>query len=74
MLYVTVHAASIVFWKKIELLIVNPGLAPQVSTETFPEDAAEFTRDIQAARQAADVVVVSVHWGDFTRPFVLTDH
>ncbi|WP_035304398.1 CapA family protein [Actinokineospora inagensis] len=52
----------------------NPGLAPRVSTEPFPEDVDAFVRDVKAARAEVDVLVASFHWGDFTRPFVLTDH
>ncbi|MER6049265.1 CapA family protein [Streptomyces sp. NPDC020883] len=52
----------------------NPGLLPRVTTENFPEDVAAFTRDVHAAREQADIVVTSFHWGDFTRPFLLTDN
>ncbi|WP_324194800.1 CapA family protein [Nocardia terpenica] len=52
----------------------NPGLLPKVTTTAFPEDVRALRRDIGAARERADVVVTSFHWGDFTRPFVLTDH
>lgn len=30
--------------------------------------------DIEAAKEAADIVIVSFHWGDFTKPYHLTDH
>lgn len=52
----------------------NPGLAPRVRTVPFAEDVEAFLADLERTRAAADVVVVSVHWGDFTRPFRLTDH
>jgi poly-gamma-glutamate synthesis protein (capsule biosynthesis protein) len=52
----------------------NPGLAPKVSTQPFAEDLAALRADVTEAARQYDVVVVSVHWGDFTRPFVLTDH
>ncbi|MEU5024060.1 CapA family protein [Streptomyces milbemycinicus] len=52
----------------------NPGLLPRVTTENFPEDVEAFTRDVRAAREQADIVAISFHWGDFTRPFVLTDN
>jgi poly-gamma-glutamate capsule biosynthesis protein CapA/YwtB (metallophosphatase superfamily) len=52
----------------------NPGLVPRVTTTPHQGDLAALTTDVAAARQRADVVLVSVHWGDFTRPFVLTDH
>lgn len=52
----------------------QPGLLPKVTTVPFPEDVRALREDVGAARDVADVVVVSFHWGDFTRPFVLTDH
>ena len=52
----------------------NPGIAPRVTTQAFPEDLAAFRDDIARAAEANDLVMVSVHWGDFTQPFVLTDH
>jgi Bacterial capsule synthesis protein PGA_cap len=52
----------------------NPGLAPKVSTQPFAEDLAALRADVTEAARQHEVVVVSVHWGDFTRPFVLTDH
>jgi poly-gamma-glutamate synthesis protein (capsule biosynthesis protein) len=52
----------------------NPGLLPRVSSTPHEGDLAALRADIAAARERADVVLVSVHWGDFTRPYVLTDH
>lgn len=52
----------------------NPGLLPRVTTENFPEDVEAFVRDVRAAREQADIVAISFHWGDFTRPYVLTDN
>ena len=37
-------------------------------------DAEALAADAATAREEADFVVVSVHWGDFTRPYVVTDH
>jgi hypothetical protein len=62
------------FYSPWEVNEWNPGLAPRVSTEPFPQDVDALLSDIANARRAGDVLVVSVHWGDFTRPFVLTDH
>lgn len=36
-------------------------------------DAERAEEAIGVARQQADVVVVSCHWGDFSRPYVVTD-
>lgn len=52
----------------------NPGLLPRVTTVTHEGDLAGLREDIARAKDRADVVVTSFHWGDFTRPYVLTDH
>ncbi|ADP81206.1 CapA family protein [Pseudofrankia inefficax] len=52
----------------------SPGLAPQVVTVPHEQDHEMLRSDVEKARTAAGVVVVSIHAGDFTRPFVLTDH
>ena len=62
------------FYRPWEVNEWNPGLAPRVTTEPFPADLAGFLDHLRAARAKADIVVVSVHWGDFTRPFAITDH
>jgi poly-gamma-glutamate synthesis protein (capsule biosynthesis protein) len=51
-----------------------PGTPGRV--ETFPDadDLANLRADLVAARREADLVVASFHWGDFLRPFHLTDH
>ena len=52
----------------------NPGLLPRVTTENLPEDVEAFVADVRAVRERADIVMVSIHWGDFSRPYVLTDN
>ncbi|MGW4641278.1 CapA family protein [Sphaerisporangium sp. NPDC004334] len=52
----------------------QPGLIPRVTTETLAQDLTALREDLRTARERADVVVASFHWGDFTRPYVLTDH
>lgn len=52
----------------------NPGLLPRTVTVPHPGDERALREDIAAARRVADVVLTSFHWGDFTRPYVLTDH
>lgn len=52
----------------------NPGLLPRVVTMPHPQDFDSLRQDIAAAKQRADLVLISIHWGDFTRPYVLTDH
>jgi poly-gamma-glutamate synthesis protein (capsule biosynthesis protein) len=51
----------------------TPGVPPQVVSAVDEEDWNRLTAAVDEARAAADVVVASVHWGDHTRPWVLTD-
>ncbi|WP_158771675.1 CapA family protein [Streptomyces sp. NRRL S-340] len=52
----------------------NPGLLPRVTTVPDEGDMEVLREDVARARDQADVVLASFHWGDFTRPYVLTDH
>lgn len=51
----------------------TPGVPPQVVSAVDEEDWNRLAAAVDEARTAADVVVASVHWGDHTRPWVLTD-
>jgi poly-gamma-glutamate synthesis protein (capsule biosynthesis protein) len=51
-----------------------PGMAPRVTTVPDEIDLAHLKEDIAQAKKRADIVVTSFHWGDFLRPFHLTDH
>lgn len=51
-----------------------PGMAADCHAVPVPEDLAALDADLRAARATADVVVASFHWGDYQRPFHLTDH
>jgi poly-gamma-glutamate synthesis protein (capsule biosynthesis protein) len=51
-----------------------PGALPVVRTVPDEGDLARLTEDIRRARDRADLVVISFHWGDQTRPFYLSDH
>jgi hypothetical protein len=51
-----------------------PGALPNVRTFTDEQDLAALEASIAAARQDADVVLASFHWGDWTRPAHLTEH
>jgi hypothetical protein len=51
----------------------TPGVPPQVVSVVDEEDWNRLAAAVDEARAAADVVVASVHWGDHTRPWVLTD-
>jgi len=41
----------------------QPGMPPDIITEPYAEDLDNLLADVRAARQVADVVVVSLHWG-----------
>jgi len=51
-----------------------PGYLPRMETVPDEKDHEALRSDIKALREVADVVVVSMHWGDHLRPFVLSDH
>jgi hypothetical protein len=51
-----------------------PGKRPIVTTIPDEADLANLAEDIRNASAVADVVITSFHWGDYSRPFVLTDH
>jgi len=52
-----------------------PGSLPTVC-RTYPHegDLAALRESLSEARESADVVLASFHWGDHTRPAVVTDH
>jgi poly-gamma-glutamate synthesis protein (capsule biosynthesis protein) len=51
----------------------TPGVPPEVVSAVDEEDWSRLAAALEEARAAADLVVASVHWGDHTRPWVLTD-
>ena len=51
-----------------------PGAIPVSTNIPDQVDLSRLTDDIRRARERADVVVTSFHWGDQTRPFHLTHH
>ena len=51
-----------------------PGTPPRLETIPDQTDLANLKEDIAKAREQADLVVASFHWGDFLKPFHLTDH
>lgn len=61
-------------WRDPVETVYTPGMSPLVTTVPDETDLVHLTDDIQRARQCADLVVVSFHWGDYTRRFHLTDH
>jgi poly-gamma-glutamate capsule biosynthesis protein CapA/YwtB (metallophosphatase superfamily) len=51
-----------------------PGSMPIIRTEEFAEDVDALKEDVARAKRVADIVIASFHWGDWTRPLVITDH
>jgi poly-gamma-glutamate synthesis protein (capsule biosynthesis protein) len=51
-----------------------PGTPPRMETVPDQRDLEALNQDIANAREQADLVIASFHWGDFMRPFHLTDH
>jgi poly-gamma-glutamate synthesis protein (capsule biosynthesis protein) len=52
----------------------QPGTPARVTTWAHREDLAALKADIAAAKQKADVVIVSLHWGIHFIPAVLADY
>ena len=52
----------------------QPGSPPKVRTRVLAEDLAAAQADIRAAREQADAVVVSLHWGIRHVPKVLCEY
>ena len=52
----------------------QPGMPPHVVTVPYREDLAGMVQDIAAARQRADVVVLSLHWGLHFIPRAIADY
>jgi poly-gamma-glutamate capsule biosynthesis protein CapA/YwtB (metallophosphatase superfamily) len=51
-----------------------PGIPGRVESFPHAADYEALAAGLRAARESFDVVVASFHWGDYQRPFVLTDH
>jgi poly-gamma-glutamate capsule biosynthesis protein CapA/YwtB (metallophosphatase superfamily) len=52
----------------------QPGVPPKVVTVPYPEDLAAIVDDIGKAKQNADVVVLSLHWGIHFIPRMIADY
>jgi poly-gamma-glutamate capsule biosynthesis protein CapA/YwtB (metallophosphatase superfamily) len=61
-------------WRDKYPTVRTPGARPAVTTVPEPIDVAHLDEDIRNARERADLVVTSFHWGDADRPYHLTDH
>jgi poly-gamma-glutamate synthesis protein (capsule biosynthesis protein) len=53
--------------------ICSPGVAPVVTSVSDPGDIEAMISDIEQAKREVDLVLASFHWGDATRPSLLTD-
>lgn len=51
-----------------------PGADANCHAVPLSEDFTRLEADIAAARTRSDVVVASFHWGDYQRPFHITEH
>jgi poly-gamma-glutamate synthesis protein (capsule biosynthesis protein) len=52
----------------------QPGVPPRIVTIPYEEDLAGMLESVAAARKAADVVVLSVHWGVHFIPRTIADY
>lgn len=52
----------------------QPGVPPRVVTVPYEEDLAAMVEDVAAAKKAAHVVVLSLHWGVHFIPRVIADY
>ena len=52
----------------------QPGMPPKVVTIPHEEDVAALKKDIAAAKQAADVVILWLHWGIHFIPRMIADY
>ncbi len=55
-------------------LFWNPGMQPEIATFATQSALETLRTDVGAARSRADVVMVSFHWGDSSRPVKLQDY
>jgi poly-gamma-glutamate synthesis protein (capsule biosynthesis protein) len=51
----------------------NPGVMPEVMVIPWPQDIDAMKASIRAAREQADMVVFTVHWGEPVRPVTVQD-
>jgi poly-gamma-glutamate capsule biosynthesis protein CapA/YwtB (metallophosphatase superfamily) len=52
----------------------QPGSGPRIRTQALEGDLAALVADVRAAREIADVVIVSMHWGVHFTPVVLAEY
>ena len=59
---------------RFEPVDYQPGVPPRVITTPNPEDLANLIADVRAAKERADVVVLSMHWGVHFVPRIIADY
>lgn len=52
----------------------TPGVPPRVISMLDENDWGHLVAAISGVRKHVDLLIVSVHWGDHSRPWVLTEH
>ncbi|MBC8642749.1 CapA family protein [Caballeronia sp. EK] len=52
----------------------QPGTPPRIHTYPNRDDLEAMRHDVRAAREVADVVIVSMHWGIHFIPFAIADY
>lgn len=57
-----------------EQWVEYPGTPPQIRTFVFDEDLDQLCQDVARAREQADIVAVSLHWGPLLRFSELSEY
>lgn len=52
----------------------QPGMPPRIVTQPYEEDLGALIEDVARAREAADAVIVSLHWGLHFIPRAIADY
>lgn len=52
----------------------QPGSPPHIRTSVSPDDLASMEQDVQAAKEVADVVVLTPHWGLHFAPGTVAEY
>jgi poly-gamma-glutamate capsule biosynthesis protein CapA/YwtB (metallophosphatase superfamily) len=61
-------------YARYEPVDYQPGVPPRVITTPDEQDLADLVADVRAAKERADTVVLSLHWGVHFVPRVIADY
>jgi poly-gamma-glutamate synthesis protein (capsule biosynthesis protein) len=61
-------------YARFEPVDYQPGVPPRVITTPDERDLADLVADVRAAKERADVVVLSLHWGVHFVPRLIADY